>query len=120
MTLKLKSAFVWLVSLAILLPGLALAGPCKNVLIYYTSWSKYDAPAYNYTTIPYSQITHIAYAFIAPNADGSLSVPTDYMGADGVHYDGVSMVSAAHAAGVKVLLSCGGAGTGSANYPTIA
>ncbi len=109
----------WLVLSSV--PVLASAGPCKNVLIYYTSWSKYNSPAYNFSSIPYSEITHISYAFITPNPDGSLSVPTDYMGADGVHYDGVSMVAAAHAAGVKVLLSCGGAGsTVDGNYTTLA
>jgi chitinase len=112
--------FALAMGLALFLPAALLAGPCKNVMIYYTSWSKYNSPAYNYSTIPYSQITHIAYAFIEPNADGSLSITGDYMGSDGVHYDGVSMIAAAHAAGVKVLLSCGGAGSGvSANYTTI-
>ncbi len=104
--------------LALLLPSMVFAAPCKNVMIYYDSWSKYNSPAYNYSTIPYNQITHISYAFITPNADGSLNVAGDYMGSDGVHYDGVSMIAAAHAAGVKVLLSVGG-GSGSANYPTI-
>ena len=91
--------FVGLSALLITLSSASIlqAGPCKNVLIYYTSWSKYNSPAYNYTSIPYSKITHIAYAFIEPNADASLSITGDYMGADGVHYDGVSMIAAAHA-----------------------
>ena len=85
-----------------------LNGDCRNVLAYYTSWSK---PAYSAANIPYDKLTHICHAFLLPGADGSLPVPGGFLEA--------SLIPSAHAHGVKVLVSVGGA-SGSANFSAIA
>ena len=82
-------------------------GNCRNVLAYYTSWSK---PAYSAADIPYNKLTHICHAFLLPAADGSLPVPGGFLEA--------GLIPQAHATGVKVLVSVGGA-TGSANFSAI-
>jgi chitinase len=69
----------------------AMAKPKKPVLAFYTSWD----PAGG---INYSKVTHILFAFSTPNAGGSVS-----------GYVAGNVVSAAHAAGVKVMASIGGA-----------
>lgn len=95
--------------LLILLTGartLQAATP-KRLLAYYAYWND----NYRAAQIPYSKLTHIAHAFLAPGADGSLKVPDRYL--EPAH------VSNAHAAGVKVLASVGGADD-SANFPVIA
>jgi chitinase len=70
-----------------------------KVIGYLPSWSG------SVPSIPFSKLTHINYAFLLPNADGSLQA-----------IDGASklqsMVTAAHAAGVKALISVGGGGGG--------
>ena len=83
-------------------------GSCRNVLAYYTSWSK---PAYSAADIPYGKLTHICHAFLLPNADGSLPVPAGFLEA--------GLIPNAHSHGVKVLVSVGGA-SGSANIGTLA
>ncbi len=78
------------------------AGP-KRLLAYYTSWSKDRAPAYSAANIPFAKLTHIAHAFLYldTKADGSLDVPAGLLEP--------LLISRAHAAGVKVLISIGGA-----------
>jgi GH18 family chitinase len=73
----------------------------RNVLAFYPYWKKWSFPS---SQIPYDRLTHIAHAFIRPLADGSLDVPADYLDS--------GLISGAHAAGVKVLVSVGGAGEG--------
>jgi chitinase len=87
---------------------LPVNGDCRHVLAYYTSWSK---PAYSAANIPYAKLTHICHAFLLPGADGSLPVPSGFLEAN--------LIPSAHAQGVKVLVSVGGA-SGSANFSTIA
>lgn len=87
--------------------------PCRNVLAYYTDWSKYGAAAYGASKIPFGKLTHICHAFILPNADSSLNVGAGYLEP--------ALISGAHAAGVKVIASIGGASaTADANFRLIA
>lgn len=80
------------------------ASGAKRLLGYYPEWSKYNNPPYVYSAdqIPYSQLTHISHAFVLlpAKADGSLKVPHGYLEP--------ALISKAHAAGVKVLVSIGG------------
>jgi len=86
----------------------AEAACSKVALGYYTSWSEGYYPS---SQIPYSQLTHIVHAFIEENADGSLSIPSGFLDAN--------LISSAHAAGVKVLVSVGGSSWAAA-YPALA
>jgi chitinase len=81
--------------------GLASAKPRKPVLAFYTEWSPPGS-------IDYNKITHLLLAFSLPQGGGSVT---------GFVPGGV--VSAAHAAGVKVLASVGGANHGTV-FPGIA
>jgi chitinase len=90
-----------------LLAGVAVAqnaSSSKRLLGYYPEWSKYNDPPFTYSAdqIPYSQLTHIAHAFVLldKKADGTLDVPSGYVEP--------SLIANAHAAGVKVLVSIGG------------
>jgi chitinase len=80
------------------------ASPAKRLLGYYPEWSKYNNPPYVYSAeqIPYNQLTHIAHAFVllTAKADGTLDVPQGFVEP--------ALISNAHAAGVKVLVSIGG------------
>jgi chitinase len=74
----------------------------KRLLGYYAEWSKYNDPAYSAEQIPYHKLTHIAHAFLRLDgkADGTLELPAGMIEA--------ALISKAHAAGVKVLVSIGG------------
>jgi chitinase len=90
--------------LGVLLPAFCLpvdAKPKKPVLGFYTSWA---APQ-----VRYDKITHLMYAFLLPSGNGSISgaVPGD-------------LISTAHAAGVKVIASIGGANHSEAFIPLAA
>jgi chitinase len=80
------------------------ASSSKRLLGYYPSWSKYNNPPYVYTAeqIPYTQLTHIAHAFLLldEKADGTIDVPSGFVEP--------ALLTKAHAAGVKVLVSIGG------------
>ena len=78
-----------------------------RILSYYYPSAGYDA-----SKIPYNEMTHIAHCFIVPNADGSLYTPSGLMEP--------ALITNAHAAGVKVLISTGGGDAYSANYGTMA
>jgi len=78
-----------------------------RMLAYYPSWY----PNYRAVNIPYGKLTHICHAFILPNADGTLDIPSDYVE--------TPLLTKAHSNGVKVLASIGGA-TGSDNFAGIA
>ncbi len=69
-----------------------------RVVGYYPSWAR---GAYPHTAVRYDLLTHIAHAFIWPNADGSLLT-------DGHWTAYPEMVQAAHAQGVKVVIAVGG------------
>ncbi len=86
-------------------------GLCKRVVAYYTGW---NSSSYGAAQVPYTKLTHINYAFIIPSGT------TGALDTSGFNTtDGASLISNAHANGVKVLISVGGA-TGSANFSTIA
>jgi len=91
---------------AVVVPGLAqtAAKAPKRLLGYYAEWTKNDTPPYSAAQIPYNQLTHIAHAFVllTAAADGTLEVPTGMIEP--------ALITDAHAAGVKVLLSIGGGG----------
>ncbi len=77
----------------------------KKVVGYFPAWGKWMTPSYTWRQVDFSQINHIAWAFMYPDAAGKLvglssdnSIPMD------------SLISKAHAHGAKVLLSLGGAG----------
>lgn len=80
----------------------------KRLLGYYPEWSKYNNPPYVYSAaqIPYNELTHIAHAFLLldAKADGTLDAPAGFIEP--------ALISKAHAAGVKVMVSIGGAGGG--------
>lgn len=90
------------------LPIKSWPASCKRLGAYYTEWSKFS---YSSADIPWSKVTHLNHAFITPNTDGTLTLPAGFVEA--------GMVTAAHAAGSKVLVSVGG-GLGSANFSTVA
>ena len=74
----------------------------KRLLGYYPEWSKGQTPPYTAAQIPYSKLTHISHAFVllTVKADGTLSIPAGMIEP--------ALISKAHAAGVKVLVSIGG------------
>jgi hypothetical protein len=93
------TAFVLVLSLFVL--SLAQQTPAKalpsgfKIVGYFTSWSGV------LSEIQLDKLTHVNYAFILPNGDGSLqALPNPSLLQ--------SLVSAAHARGVKVLISVGG------------
>jgi len=69
------------------------------VVGYYPSWIRYTTPA---DKIRYQDVTTIAHAFIWPRADGSLEMYGDLLYPE--------LMTMAHAAGVKVVVSIGGWG----------
>ncbi|MES2201679.1 MAG: glycosyl hydrolase family 18 protein [candidate division FCPU426 bacterium] len=73
----------------------------RNVWVFYPYWSS----TYNADKIPYDKVTHIAHAFVKPYTNGTLQVPSGYLEP--------LLISSAHAAGVKVIMSLGGAGDSS-------
>jgi chitinase len=80
----------------------AASSASKRLLGYYTAWSKYNTPPYSSEQIPYSKLTHIAHAFLllSPQADGAIDIPAGTIDPE--------LLSRAHAAVVKVLISIGG------------
>ncbi|MCR5886630.1 glycosyl hydrolase family 18 protein [Hymenobacter sp. J193] len=82
-------------ALLVLLLGAAPAFAQFKVIGYMPSWTG------DVNTVQYDKLTHINYAFLLPNADGSLRPienPSKLQ----------SLVATAHARGVKVLISVGG------------
>jgi chitinase len=85
----------------IVMPPAASAAP-KRLLAYYTYWSKWNTPAYTADNIPYQKLTHIAHAFLLLDRKniGNIKV------SDGLIEP--LLITNAHAAGVRVLISIGG------------
>ena len=81
---------------------------------YYPDWGKWHKPAYTVDKVPYKKLTHVLWSFITPNTDGSLrgDAAEDPSALD-------SMVSLAHDAGTKVIVSLGGGGQ-SENFVPVA
>lgn len=71
----------------------------KYVIGYYRSWHK---KAYPHTAVPYQFLTHIAHAFIWPEANGNLAMDPFFLYPD--------LVKTAHENGVKIVVSLGGWG----------
>ena len=82
--------------LSVLFSGI-VAAVAGNIVGYAPNW------AGNPTYIQYSKLTHINYAFAECTTNGALNCDTTYLG---------SLVSKAHTAGAKVLISIGGASNG--------
>jgi chitinase len=84
------------------LPAQEARGSSKRLLGYYPEWSKYNTPPYSAAQIPYAKLTHINHAFVllTAAADGSLQIPSGMIEP--------ALISRAHKAGVKVLVSIGG------------
>ena len=81
---------------------------------YYPDWGKWHKPAYTVDKVPYEKLTHVLWSFITPNTDGTLhgDAADDPSALD-------SMVTLAHAAGTKVIVSLGGGGQ-SENFVPVA
>jgi len=79
----------------------SFAATCtKRLLAYYPYWNS----NYRSDKIQYSKLTHICHAFAEPNADGTL-----YLDPGPPALLEPALITNAHAAGVKVLISIGGA-----------
>ncbi|MEI7640386.1 MAG: glycoside hydrolase family 18 protein [bacterium] len=102
----MKKRVLLVISFIVFLGIGSYAAECSKKLVAYYTY-------YNSTVIPYNKLTHICHAFIFPESDGTVTSPWGYLEP--------SMNSAAHAAGVKVLVSIGGADDAAkSNFSTIA
>jgi GH18 family chitinase len=91
---------------------------CKRVVAYYTSWT---AGNYSASMVPYGNLTHINFAFVTPNTDGTLNGVFGSPYTSGIlSTDCANLVTGAHGAGAKVLISIGGAGVPSATFSALA
>jgi chitinase len=79
-----------------------------RVVAYYPSRVKSNYPC---TQVDFSRMTHLAQAFVWPLTDGTLNVPANFLYPE--------LVQAAHAHGVKVIVSMGG-GSKSGNFAAMA
>jgi chitinase len=87
----------------------------KRLLAYYSSGSRRNATPYSAANIPYDRLTHIDHAFLrfSSKNDGSLDVSPNLLEPE--------LISRAHAAGVKVIISIGGGGANAGKaFPVIA
>lgn len=76
----------------------ATAAPADtNIVGYLANWNG------NPTFVQYGKLTHIMFAFAEANTNGTLNCDTTYLG---------TVISKAHSAGAKVLISIGGASNG--------
>lgn len=73
--------------------------PAPKVVGYYTAWQRAAFPA---EKVAFKHLTHIAHAFIWPNADGSLGMYDNFL----YH----QLVAKTHQAGKKIIVSIGGWG----------
>lgn len=81
-------------------PGENGPGPRPRIVLgYYPFWNR---AGFGASKIDFSRLTHLAHAFTRPNSQGDLIVPAGYLDPE--------LVPAAHARGVKVLMSVGGWG----------
>lgn len=102
-----------ILSLLLGLVGAAASQPQK-IVGYYPSWGIYSG--FTWKQIDYAQVTHVAWSFaMVDSLTGALIGPQAKKESDDLD----SLVKAAHARGVKVLVSLGGA-TGSSSFPPMA
>jgi chitinase len=69
----------------------------KRIIVYYPYWN----PQYRSSKIPLQKVTHICHSFIAPTTQGEINYSGGFLEPD--------LIDDAHRAGVKVLVSIGGA-----------
>ncbi len=92
----------------------AVASQPQKIVGYYPSWGIYQG--FTWKQVDYAQVTHVAWSFaLADSLTGALIGPEGKKESDDLD----SLVEAAHARGVKVLVSLGGA-TGSGAFPPMA
>ncbi len=94
----------WWIMAGFIFLVVASEGVCDSgnrIVGYYASWNSANLP---YDKIEYSNLTDILVAFGTPNSDGTITYDS------GIPFP--QMVESAHAAGVRVLISIGGAGSG--------
>jgi len=72
---------------------------------FYPSW---EPDAMDMQSIPWDKLTRIIYAFVLPNADGTINTSS--------LLNISQLVDLAHSHGVEIYFSIGG-GDGSANFP---
>lgn len=102
-----------ILSLLLGIAGAASSGSQK-IVGYYPSWGIYQG--FTWKQIDYSQVTHVAWSFaMVDSLTGAMIGPEEQKESDDLD----SLVKAAHARGVKVLVSLGGA-TGSSAFPPMA
>jgi chitinase len=91
-----KNILAFLAALSFLIgsTGQSLA---NNIVGYLANWNG------NPSFVQYSKLTHLNYSFAETTTNGTLNCDTTYL---------ASVVTKAHAAGVKVLISIGGASNG--------
>jgi chitinase len=75
----------------------------QRLIAYYPDWANWQVPPYTANQIPYHKLTHIAEAFLLLQANGTGGL---YADPDLVQPE---LIKKAHAAGVKVMVSIGGA-----------
>lgn len=108
---KMVLAAALAIALTGLLEGVARAevsAPSPRVVAYYHSRVRKTYPC---TQVDYSQMTHLAHAFVWPTKEGMLDMPSDFIYPE--------LVQAAHAHGVKIIVSVGGGGK-SGNFAAMA
>ncbi len=93
----LLTIFTSVLASALLVPTPAQAQCGARLLGFYT----YYNGAYRSNKIPYTELTHIAHAFLDVSSNGNITVPGGYLEP--------ALIANAHANGVKVLTSIGGA-----------
>jgi chitinase len=88
--------------LLLMITACPLKAQNKRLLAYYSSHSRKGGFPYNASNIPYDELTHIDHAFLDldPKDDGSLYVRPGLLEPE--------LITRAHAAGVKVMISVGG------------
>lgn len=127
----MKKILILLIATLVLTEGHAQL--CKTVIGYYPGWQWYDrAGLVNPFSIQYEKYSIINYAFLVPQADGSINIsdpwgdknlllgqfnwavsPVGYdtsydLGNPAYHHTETSLVSKAHAMGTQVAISIGG------------
>jgi GH18 family chitinase len=117
-------------ALCMLFTSTAFSQNCHEVVGYYPNWQWYDRnKLVNPQSIDYSKYTILNYAFMKPEADGSISLFDPWADENlllgqpdwqnGGYIPNTSLIDNAHSNGVKVLPSIGG-WTLSNNFPAIA
>ncbi|KPP98320.1 MAG: chitinase [Bacteroidetes bacterium HLUCCA01] len=105
--MNLATRFLGLATLLFLINAACLSAQDKVVKGYYMYWSKSTLPA---SQVPWDDLTHLAYAFIWPDANGNLVTS---------QAEHPEMIQRAHDEGVLPIISVGGWGQSDA-FPAIA